>query len=455
MQTISEPAVLAQTFCASGDKNTIPSSATGSQLASLAEGFPPVTQKSTLEGGIPPERKDFNGALNLMSQFYYAFQNGWLPTFKTDVSAAIGGYPEGAVLWYMPTTGTYANKIVPLKSLTANNTYNFNTNPEYIGVYWAVVASTGGAGKSVGEVFWSQSSSAADNPGALPLFTGETIANADSVYPDFYVWVANHADLQISAADYSTAITTYGECPKYVIDTVNKTIRLPLLKHYIKNANTTDGITQAEAGLPNITGDIDIGGAGFASASATSALQRNLTDSRSGQGGSGSSIGLAFDASKSNSVYGNSVTVTPSHTTLFPWVCAYNAAVEASVAQAAEFQDALTGKVDLATGVSQADVDYVIETYTSGTSWYRVYKSGWCEQGGRFQSNDGNDTQVVFLKAFADTNYTPIVGQMLGSNGDATFWNWSINSLTASSMTIHNATNGTNTCIWQAAGYIS
>ncbi len=138
MQTLQGPEVLEQPFCAEGDKNTIPSAATGSQLASLEEGFPEVTQKPIEEGGIPPEREDFNGALNLMSQFYYAFQNGWLPTFDEDVSEAIGGYAEGAVLWYAPTTGTYANKVIPLRSTISNNTYNFNLNSSYIGTYWVV-----------------------------------------------------------------------------------------------------------------------------------------------------------------------------------------------------------------------------------------------------------------------------------------------------------------------------
>ena len=75
-------------------------------------------------------------------------------------------------------------------------------------------------------------------------------------------------------------------------------------------------------------------------------------------------------------------------------------------AQAAEFQDALSGKVDLATGATQADVDYVIETYTNGTDWYRTYKSGWCEQGGQtnIASGSGNYS-LVFLQEFADTNY--------------------------------------------------
>lgn len=134
MNTITKPQVLAQPFCASGDKNSIPNSATGTNLASLQEGFPEITGKPLNDGGIPPERKDFNGVLNLDSQFYYAFQNGWRPTFDADVSTAIGGYALGAVLWY--PDGNYF-----VKSLKANNTDNFVSDPSKIdGVSWQIVS---------------------------------------------------------------------------------------------------------------------------------------------------------------------------------------------------------------------------------------------------------------------------------------------------------------------------
>lgn len=211
-----------------------------------------------------------------------------------------------------------------------------------------------GSGKSIGEVYFSESSSAADNPGGLPLFTGETIATADELYPDFYTWVADHADLQISAADYETALATYGECPKYVIDTVNKTIRLPKLVNYVKMANTTDKVTQAAAGLPNITGTIQQQNWQTTTTGAiasTGALTGNNVSNTANTGGSGTGVGtLSIDASLSNSIYGNANTVTPAHTTLYPWVFAFNSAVAASVAQAAEFQTALTGKADVGLG---------------------------------------------------------------------------------------------------------
>ena len=228
-------------------------------------------------------------------------------------------------------------------SVIDNNTGN-DPSLDNGGQYWGFGGGSG-SGKAIGEVFLSQSSSAADNPGSLPLFTGETIASADTVYPEFYAWVNSHADLQISAADYETALSTYGECPKYVIDTVNKTIRLPKLVNYLKMANTTDKITQSADGLPNITAYIK-GMGGWLPATQTGAFYATEVGQR-GTGSDNNETALNFDASLSNAKYGASNDVTPKHTTLYPWVCAYDSAIPASVAQAAEFQNALSGKADI------------------------------------------------------------------------------------------------------------
>ena len=200
----------------------------------------------------------------------------------------------------------------------------------------------------IGTVVYSQSNLASDNAGRLPLFTGETIASADTLYPDFYAWVLSHTELQCTAAAYEAALSTYGECPKYVIDTVAKTIRLPKLVNYVKMANATDGITQSADGLPNITGSIQ-GMGGYLPATQNGVFYATNIGPR-GTGSDRNETVLNFDASRSNSKYGASNDVTPKHTTLYPWVCAYNAAIPASTAQAAEFQNSLSGKADVGLG---------------------------------------------------------------------------------------------------------
>lgn len=42
----------------------------------------------------------------------------------------------------------------------------------------------------------------------------------------------------------------------------------------------------------------------------------------------------------------------------------------------------------------------VVENYVNGTSWYRVWSDGWCEQGGYSTSSS-----VTFLQQMANTNY--------------------------------------------------
>ena len=360
-----------------------------------------------------------------------------------------------------------------------------------------IVAGFGGTKRSIGEVYFSQSSLASDNSGALPLFTGETIASANTIYPEFYNWVLAHTELQCTSAEYESTLSTYGECPKYVIDenggtttgtitvygwlasgstfytkarnpvagdsvwpstdttqesnytvislsndtltfsgptkewsgtysttttgtglvtTLGTSIRLPKLSNYIKAANPSEGIKNIEAGLPNITGDVlpnaeagntwplktgryvgafsDIGPS--PSAAAVTSLEQNKP------------AGIRFDASRSSAVYGKSSTVTPASTTLYPWVVAYTAAIPASTAQAAEFQQALSGKADTNLGNVPSNYDYVVESYNDGTNWYRKYKSGWLEQGGQFRTPTTQRQTwgvITFLKPFSNTNY--------------------------------------------------
>ena len=259
-------------------------------------------------------------------------------------------------------------------------------------------------GLAIGQLVWSQSSLAQDNPGCLPAWTGEYYPNAAALYPDFYAWVKSHPELCKTKAEYDAAITTYGECPYYVADEVSGSLRLPKLANYIKMANSTEGITQKGAGLPNITGSIDP----FVDMNRnwSGALEVNNTApfNPSGTNGNGNGSHVMFDASKSNAIYGASDTVQPAHTTLYPWVCAFNAAVPASTAQTAEFTGALSGKANADLSNCPPNYDYVVEHYNDGAgNWYRKYKSGWLEQGGI--ATFVNNTDVTLLKPYASAQY--------------------------------------------------
>lgn len=49
-------------------------------------------------------------------------------------------------------------------------------------------------------------------------------------------------------------------------------------------------------------------------------------------------------------------------------------------------------------------VGVILESYTSGKSWYKKYSNGWVEQGGTFTSL--YDQAVTLIVPMKDTNYT-------------------------------------------------
>lgn len=105
----------------------------------------------------------------------------------------------------------------------------------------------------------------------------------------------------------------YGVCGKFVYDYANKTIRLPkancILQGSISDYNVGNIV---EAGLPNITGNgwvqYGINGSDWAGAFKASNITGKADQA------SGTAVGqgtLAFNASWSNPIYGNSTTVQP------------------------------------------------------------------------------------------------------------------------------------------------
>ena len=109
---LDQPEVLIAPFAYNGDRNTIPALSTGTQEASLEDGFPRVTELPISEGGIPPQRIDFNGLGYLLSSQFFYLQNGGKFTFNQQVSDAIGGYPKDCILQY--TSGEVTYQVVSL-----------------------------------------------------------------------------------------------------------------------------------------------------------------------------------------------------------------------------------------------------------------------------------------------------------------------------------------------------
>lgn len=336
MQSLTLPQILENYIAEYGIKNSIPSASTGTYLASVAEGFPAITLTPIADGGIPPAGGDLNGMLNLLSQFYFFNQNGGTYTFDEGVSAAIGGYPQGAVLWYNGTDGSH----IQVVSNIPNNTQNFVTDPSLIGGAskpWSYV-DTKMSNMPVGSIVTSDFPLEMD--GLEPLNDtlnypqGKLLTSANTTYPEFWnLCVANKqkavdGDIRYdrynkTQAQYNTEMSTYGFSGLYVVDTVNNTVRLPYFGTAFLQGSNGVSIDKL-AGLPNITGKVG----DWRNRHLTSDGAFYKTNPGGDSEGSGSVastvVAVYMDASRSSAVYGRSNTVQPQSVSVYYYVVCGN-----------------------------------------------------------------------------------------------------------------------------------
>ena len=97
-------------------------------------------------------------------------------------------------------------------------------------------------------------------------------------------------------------------------------------------------------------------------------------------------------------------------------------------------------------GVGDMAKDYIIDYGESSdkTQWYRLWKSGWIEQGGNYTGATGST--ITLIKSFSNMNYI------------LTYANWSgtcyCYKSTANSIVWHDIKHANNTGIsWYTCGY--
>jgi hypothetical protein len=106
----------------------------------------------------------------------------------------------------------------------------------------------------------------------------------------------------------------------------------------------------------------------------------------------------------------------------------------------------------------KADVDlsnctkpHIVETYVNGTSWYRVYSDGWCEQGGVVDLNVSGT--INLLKNYIDINYTVT----MQTKATAYTYQAAIdraNQTVSSFIYLFNVSDVGSSLLWEAKGYI-
>lgn len=80
--------------------------------------------------------------------------------------------------------------------------------------------------------------------------------------------------------------------------------------------------------------------------------------------------------------------------------------------------DNLGGNV--ATNLNNFGVRTIVDSWVSGTSWYRVYSDGWVEQGGQDIANElTNKNIVLFIPMATETYYASVVNASGKTSGNA------------------------------------
>ena len=91
----NQPTLMSVPFANGGAKNTIPQNTTTLGKASLVNGFPTETSMPIDDGGIPPQRADFNGMLYWLSTFAMYQQSGGVFTYDSTVD-----YKQPSIIFY-------------------------------------------------------------------------------------------------------------------------------------------------------------------------------------------------------------------------------------------------------------------------------------------------------------------------------------------------------------------
>lgn len=104
--------------------------------------------------------------------------------------------------------------------------------------------------------------------------------------------------------------------------------------------------------------------------------------------------------------------------------------------------------------VGDTGVAYVVESYKSGHSWYRVWSDGWIEQGGKTGILGSNTvTTVTLLKSYKEANYTiTAIPHYFGGTSNSWNENQWISAQNTNNFVVYNSSSNLGGIYWQACG---
>jgi len=292
--------------------------------------------------------------------------------------------------------------------------------------YWQSINSSLNSVHNVFDVFMSVSS----NPpqGAFDLSLGTLISNCETLYPDFWSKlndaVSSGYVRSVTEVEWQDEVTKNGSCGGFVIDSVTGDVRLPkILNVSFGQDSTVDNGEWTNPKLPNSVGDFTGAGlyGGTQTAAGSGAVQpipetdltieqdagRLSVDLTGGTANAWYKIDLSEGETEryagAPAIYDGNQVVTPG-VRLSLYIQVYNSAVEISRADTAQLwiqYERLERRL--------FSLDYVVDQgsriLNGNYCWWKVFRSGWCEQGGDVIVSTAGSQSIDFPVSFNDTNY--------------------------------------------------
>jgi hypothetical protein len=332
------------------------------------------------------------------------------------------GQQGGQVLWSRnQKTFTPYPKIISFEDahLTGNSTTQMPAQPTgqtIVNVDY--LSNHTGSGKNVGDVFFTMR-----NDNAL---SGAVECNGATYNTEDFVGSGTISGLltagkipYVSLAQYETLLSTQGSVGVFGWDGGSATtFRVPSLNDIFIETGTAAQIGDyLPAGAPNLKGKFTCSAAPYSSGVTASGVFTASTGGASLDSGSGGQNGtVTLDASRASDVYKDDAT------TIQPNTVRYRAMVQLATGATDEALETCT---QVLADVAELKYDYVVAsqapTAANNYTWYRKYKSGWVEQGGKklTSSNQNNwvTNTVALAIEMADTDYHVMLSNCNLTNG--------------------------------------
>lgn len=209
----------------------------------------------------------------------------------------------------------------------------------------------------------------------------------------------------VTNEEYDAAISQYGICGGVVVDYDSGDVRLPTWKYQPGLPSTLpvngNGIA---VGLTNGTDVMGLEQNSNTVHAYTSLYGVAAGTVPSAKTGGANALALTSDPALSGIVV--AVEKAAAVDTMYWCIQVYNTVVPTSSTNLAVLVSALQTKAQTDLANVNSNLDWVIETWRDGAGgWYRKYRSGWVEQGGRVSVKPDASVNVTVFVEFASTDY--------------------------------------------------